>query len=267
MHKLVVPLIGSLVVVTLASVLISVVLRSPYTHANLWETVPASYTRTSPILVGQEVGDVELALDGEAALAGNRITSLGLVGPVAGIEGLQAGNGSAIEQGRAVYLTRACATCHGLDAGGGPVGPSLAGSSPETVQRMVREGRGGMPAYSEEHLTDAGLAELSTYLSGLDIARPSSEDIAALQRLTYDPFVPKDVLLKGKVAIRRSCGACHVQPDKEDIVRAFSSDAQAAGLVAEMVYETNLSLEDAKAITYYMLAIVNGADPMKAPPP
>ena len=243
MHRLVVPLTGSLVVVALASMLIGVVLRSPYTHANLYETVPPSYTRTAPILVGQEVGDVELTLDHHRLEYAN----------------------VASEEGRTVYLTRSCATCHGLDARGGPVGPSLAGSSPETVKRMVREGRGGMPTYIDAHLGDADLAALASYLLGLEVARPDSEKIAALQRLTYDPSVPIGVLLKGKAAIRRSCGACHAQPGKDDILRAFSSDAEAAGLVADMVYETNLSIEDARAIVQYMLAIRNGADPLRAP--
>jgi mono/diheme cytochrome c family protein len=234
-----------LVVVALASMLIGViVLRSPYTHANLWETVPPGYTRTSLTLVGQEVGDVELTGDHER---------------------VQEVSGFAVEQGRAVYLTRSCAICHGLDARGGPVGPSLAGSSLETVKRMVREGRGGMPTYTDAHLGDADLAALAAYLRGLEVARPDSEKIAALQRLTYDPSVPIDVLLKGKAAIRRSCGACHAQPGREDILRAFRSDAQAAGLVAEMVYETNLSIEDARAIAYYMLAVLNGADPVRVP--
>lgn len=246
MYRLVVPLAGLLIVVTLASVLIGViVLRSPDTHGNLWETVPVGYTRTSVTLVGQEVGDVELTLDHHKRL--------------------QEGNGFAMERGRAVYLSRSCATCHGLDARGGPVGPSLAGSSPEIVRRMVREGRGGMPAYIDAHLSEADLAALVAYLRELEVAKPDPQKIAGLQRLTYDPAVPKDVLLKGKAAIRRSCGACHAQPGREDILRAFSSDAAAARLVADMVYETNLSLEDAETIARYMLAIRNGTDPVRAP--
>ena len=244
MRRLTVPLAGSLIVVTLASVLIGVVIRSPDTHANLWETVPAGYTRTAPILVGQEVGDVELTVDHDR---------------------LQEASGFAVEQGRAVYLTRSCATCHGLDGRGGPVGPSLANSSPETVKRMVREGRGGMPVYIDAHLSDADLAALTAYLRGLEVVRPDAQKIAALQRLNYDPSVPREILLKGKAAIRRSCGACHAQPNTNDIVKAFSADAEAARLVADMVYETNLDIEDAYAIAHYMLAIIHGADPVRAP--
>ena len=91
------------------------------------------------------------------------------------------------------------------------MGPSLAGIAPDVVERMVREGRGGMPLYSDRHLSAADLVDLATYLQGLEAGRPPPEEIAALQRLTYDPSTPLDALLRGKAAIRRSCGGCHNQ--------------------------------------------------------
>ncbi|GEM_PF-994890 len=249
MYKFLVPLGGFAVVASLATVLIGViVLRSPDTHANLWTQVDPTYTRT-------EIALLSGAVDTEAHPVG-----VALLLPGIKLEAMQSA-----DPGRQVYLEAGCGTCHGLDALGGPVAPPLAGSFPDIVKRMVREGPGGMPVYASAHLTDADLANLATYLRGLEVARPDSEKIAALQRLIYDPSVPLNVLLKGKAAIRRSCGACHAQPGQEDIQRAFSSDAEAAGLVADMVYETNLSLEDATAIAHYMLAVLNGADPMKAP--
>ncbi|MBI4202883.1 MAG: cytochrome c [Chloroflexi bacterium] len=254
MFRFIVPLVGFGVVVTLGSVLIGViVLRSPDTHANLWESAREGYDRTPLSIVGSEASQVELAMK-----ASN------VPGPSGGLVA-SAFAASAGDPGRAVYLSQGCATCHGLDARGGPVGPSLASSSLAVVKRMVREGRGGMPIHAETHLGEAALADLAMYLRTIDVTRPKSEEVAALQRLTYDPSVSMDVLLKGKTAIRRSCGACHDQPGPQDILRAFSSDAEAARLLADMVYETNLSLEDARAIAYYMLAILNGADPVKAP--
>ncbi|MBI4310546.1 MAG: cytochrome c [Chloroflexi bacterium] len=257
------PLLGFTVVASLAITLIGViVLRSPDTHSNLWQSVRADYGRTPLGFIGQEAGDVELALNGRELKQENT----GLVSSVyaMGIAGA-ADLAGATDPGRVVYLTRGCSTCHGVDARGGPVAPSLAGSPPATVERMAREGPGGMPAYSPAHLSDDDMADLAPYLRSLEVARPKSEEIAALQRLTYDPSVPLDVLLKGKAAIRRSCGACHDQPGPQDIQRAFGSDAEAARLVADMVYETNLNLDDARAIAYYMLAVLNGADPVKAP--
>lgn len=240
MDRFFVPGLLFLVVGGLATLLIGViVLRSPYTHSNLGDLRP-EYARTSLALVGQV---------GETMTLGQKPT--------------KAGNPEPLDPGRAIYLTAGCTICHGLDARGGVTGPSLAGSLAEIVKHMVRDGPGGMPAWPLDKLSDADLGTLATYLQGLEVARPSTEEIATIQRITYNPLVPMDVLLKGKVAIRRSCGACHAQPGTEDILRAFDSDAKAAGLVAEMVQETNLSLEDARAIAYYMLAVLNGADPVK----
>jgi mono/diheme cytochrome c family protein len=118
-----------------------------------------------------------------------------------------------------------------------------------------------MPAYSQEHLGAADLVELTAYLNGLDSIKPGSEEVAAIQRLVFDPTTPKDILLRGKAAIRRSCGACHAQPDRDDLLRAFRTDAEATELVAEMLAETNLSLEEAAAIAHYILAIRHGTDP------
>jgi hypothetical protein len=130
---------------------------------------------------------------------------------------------------------------------------------------MVREGPGGMPVYGEAVVSEADLDKLATYLQNLKTVKPSREEIASIQRITYDPSVPTDMLLKGKVALRRSCGGCHTQPTKEEILGAFGNDTLATGLVADMVQETNLSLDDARAIAYYVLAILNRADPVKAP--
>jgi len=143
------------------------------------------------------------------------------------------------------------------------VGPSLAGSSLETTKRMVREGPGGMPAYAEAQLTEADLDALAAYLREFTIAKPSIEEIAILAKLPWDPTVSPDMVLKGKAALRRSCGGCHTQPTKEEILHAFGNDSLATGLVAQMVQNANVSLEDGKAIAYYMMAILHGADPVK----
>jgi len=247
--RFLVPRLGFAVVLGLATMLIGViVLRSPDTHGNLWEAPRPGYVRTDiAMLAGEDPREVPQTRSA-FALAGT------------GWKG-----GQPLDPGRAIYLREGCATCHGLDARGAAVGPSLASSRPETLGRMVREGPAGMPAYTRDELSDADLAELAAYLQGLKVVNKSSEEVAAIQRLTYDPSVGRDALLKGKAAIRRSCGGCHSQPTEEEIRLVFGSDAEAPALVAEMVSETNLSLEDARAIAHYMLAILNGADPVKEP--
>ncbi|MFQ5854476.1 MAG: c-type cytochrome [Anaerolineae bacterium] len=251
MDRFLVPRLGFALVIGLATLLIGViVLRSPDTHANLWNGVRPGYARTPVTMVGGEVvweipwAQIALLLDEEVGLRGGA---------------------SPMDPDRQVYLGAGCATCHGLDARGGPVGPPLAGSVPEIVERMVRDGPGGMPAYSEVQLSDADLEKLAAYLQRLETTEPSAEELAALQRLSYDPSVPLDVLLKGKAALRKSCHACHAPPTKAEILGAFATDAEVTSLVAQMVRETTLGLEDAEVIAYYMLAIRNGADPVKAP--
>ncbi|MBI2872288.1 MAG: cytochrome c [Chloroflexi bacterium] len=247
MDRFLVPRLGLVAIIGLATVLIGViVLRSPDTHANLWNSAQTGYARTSQALVGHEAADVELKLVEQ--------------------QGITAGKPASLEPGRAIYLGRGCAMCHGLDARGGAVGPSLAGTNPEIVKRMVRDGPGGMPAYTETHLSDADLAEMANYLQNLPVVRPGSSEIAALQGITWDPSVSPSILLQGKAAVRRSCGACHSQPTAEEIRSAFASDFDATSLVADMASrQTNLSLQDARAIAYYMLAVLHGVDLVKAP--
>lgn len=246
MRSYLVPAGGFAAVACLATVLIGViVLSGPDTHSNLWTSADAGYARTSLSVVGQETGDVELALSEPHLGTGNPISA---------------------EPGRGLFLTRACATCHGLDARGGPVGPSLAGSQPEIVERMVRDGPGGMPAYTEAHLSDADVAELAGYLHNLSVVKPSSAEITAIQVLTWDPSVSRSVLQQGQAAIRRSCGACHTQPTAEEIRSAFASDFDATSLVAAMAArQTNLNVQDAKAIAYYMMAVLRGEDLVEVP--
>ena len=59
--------------------------------------------------------------------------------------------GSRTEAGKALFLTNGCSGCHGLDRKGRDAFPALAGigarSSRAEVERVIRRGRGGMPAY------------------------------------------------------------------------------------------------------------------------
>lgn len=241
MDRFFVPRIGFVLVIAVASLLIGgIVLRSPDTHANLWNKVELGYKRTDVNMVGEKIA---FALPGGIAFhnPGN----------------LQ--EDTAIDPGRRVYLEAGCATCHGVDARGGVVGTSLAGAIPQIVKNVVREGPYGMPSFPKDLLSDADLEKLTAYLKGLGTVKPTAAQIATLTQLTYDPSVSKEVLLKGRAALRKSCGACHTPPSKAEMSGGFDPGS----LLATMVQETNLSLEDAKLIGYYILAIRNGVDPVK----
>lgn len=244
MSRFFVPWLGAMVVIGLATLLIGViVLRSPNTRANLGEEVKPGYSRTVLALMD--------SLDSPENPWSESMDSGDTLG--------------ALQPGRQVYLNAGCGTCHGLEAQGGPVGPPLAGAIPEIVVRMVRDGLGGMPAYLTAHISDTDMDALTTYFQQMDAPEPSAQELAALKRLTFTPSVPTDVLLKGKVALRKSCHGCHAPPSKDEILSVFASDVDVTALVAQMVQETPLSVENAEYIAYYMMAIRHGAEPVQAP--
>src|SRR5215207_808204 len=62
-----------------------------------------------------------------------------------------------VAAGRKVYLDAGCSACHGMNAEGTDVGPSLAGHTAEQVHQQVRSPLAQMPAYSQEQLSDEDL--------------------------------------------------------------------------------------------------------------
>jgi mono/diheme cytochrome c family protein len=225
--------LGFMLVIGIGGTLGTIVLRSPDTHSNLWNGVEPGYDRTPVDVVGEEV---------DFKLLGSVISDFD-------------------NPGRGLYLSAGCATCHGIDVGGGVVGARLAGSIPEITTNVVRQGNYGMPAFPEETLSEADLEMLVAYLESIPSFKPTNEERATLKLLTYDPSVSLERLLNGKATMRRSCAACHEVPDK-----AYLSGGYDVGeLLEEMVKETNLSLEDARIIADYIFAIRNGADPIQAP--
>ena len=246
MDRFLVPRLGFLLVLGLASLLIGViVLRSPDTYGNLWNRIKPGYTRTVVATVGAdsrwEIPHSRLALPQSLALGAEASPS---------------------DRGRRIYVEAGCAACHGVDARGGSVGTSLAGADPDIVKKVVRNGPGGMPAFAKETLSDADLDRLVAYLAGLKTPEPSAEELSALSQLSYGPSIPLEVLLRGKAVLRRSCGGCHATPTKEELMGGFD----VGSMMASMVQETNLSLEDARLIIYYVLAIRSGADPLEQRP-
>jgi mono/diheme cytochrome c family protein len=65
-----------------------------------------------------------------------------------------------------LWPQKPCANCHG-DSAQGDFGPRLAGtdSSYDQVLQTVRAGRGNMPAFSEEQITDQELAAIYAWLT------------------------------------------------------------------------------------------------------
>jgi mono/diheme cytochrome c family protein len=77
------------------------------------------------------------------------------------------GGGGDAAAGEQVWLDAGCGNCHTLAAAEstGNVGPDLDELQPdaETVEEIVRNGRGGMPSFEGE-LTDEEIADVAAYV-------------------------------------------------------------------------------------------------------
>ena len=135
------PIVGAVMMSGLAFMLIAVIVaRSPYTHGNL---SAAGYDRTEISYV-----DEEYPFEG-VGLAKPRLAQ----------------TGDAARDGRLLFFEYGCASCHGLGAQGGTVGPALEWASQlgeGELERLVRDGPRGMPSYTT--LSHEDIEKLAAYL-------------------------------------------------------------------------------------------------------
>ena len=79
--------------------------------------------------------------------------------------------------GSEVYLNAGCSACHGLNAEGTDVGPSVAGHTVEQGHQQVRSPLAQMPAYSEAQLSEEDLDQVAGYLAGLESMEEHAEPV------------------------------------------------------------------------------------------
>jgi len=73
-----------------------------------------------------------------------------------------------VNEGRRAWLKYNCYSCHGMYAGGG-MARRLAGGEGEDVSEAVLQGHeNGMPSYGKVGITATDIANLQTYLSGVN---------------------------------------------------------------------------------------------------
>jgi mono/diheme cytochrome c family protein len=132
-------LIGAAVLM-LAVSLLAIVVRSPYTHANLSAGFDPRYTRTDQSLVGTPLPF--------------QVSGLGV-----------AAASDPAKHGEQLFVVDGCATCHGLDGRGGVIGPPVIGTTAKKLRTITHQGPKGMPAYSIDTLSDADLAAIAAFLS------------------------------------------------------------------------------------------------------
>ncbi len=131
--------IGSAVLV-IAFSLLTIVARSPYTHSNLNVAIDPRYTRTGQIVVGAPI-----------PLGRERLAVPPASDPV--------------ELGKQLFVAEGCASCHGLNGGGGIIGPSILGTQAKKLRAITHVGPKGMPAYADGALSDEDLAAIAAYLN------------------------------------------------------------------------------------------------------
>jgi len=184
------PIVGFVMMSGLAFMLIAVIVaRSPYTHANL---SPAGYDRTEITYV-----DKEYPFEG-----------LGLAKP------RLVRTGDAAQDGRLLFFAYGCASCHGLKAQGGVVGPKLTDASLSEVRRALSLGPKGMPSFDSAGITDEETASIVAWLQSLKATRPSpiTEDgeasavllPAGLSSFAFLALVTGLVRIRSRVAGRAS---------------------------------------------------------------
>jgi mono/diheme cytochrome c family protein len=136
------PLFIGTVVLLIALSLLAIIAFGPYTHANLDAGYNPNYTRTKQILIG---APIPYSGDGLAVSPSNDL----------------------IQRGKQLFVTKGCATCHGLDGHGGIIGPSIVGTKAEKLRVRTTVGPQGMPAYAPSALTDEDLAAIAAYLKAM----------------------------------------------------------------------------------------------------
>jgi len=126
----------------LALLLLTIGARSPYTQANLDRGYDSNYTRTEQTLV-------EPPLPYQGA---------GLAAPP---------SADPVERGRQLFVTKGCASCHGLAGRDGVSAPVIVGTDIDTLRKKTQKGPGGMPAYAHGALSDEDFAAIAGYLKAM----------------------------------------------------------------------------------------------------
>ncbi len=144
MRRFLVPSVLTIGMSVLAlTIIVGIVVRSPYTHGNLASA--AAYTRTKVAYIGETYLFPGMPLKNpEAAQTGDPAHAGGLL-----------------------FFQYGCASCHGLNGQGGAVGKDLRGDSALKIKTKVRDPSKGMPAFNSDALSDADLERLTAFLQSL----------------------------------------------------------------------------------------------------
>jgi mono/diheme cytochrome c family protein len=100
----------------------------------------------------------------------------------AAAERLQPGGSDSAQNGKRLFMTYYCYSCHGTEGHGG-AGPRLiARATPDALIRYVRKPTGGnMPPYTRKVISDQDLVDIHAYLRSVPPS-PAAKSVPLLQQ-------------------------------------------------------------------------------------
>ncbi len=111
----------------------------------------------------------------------------------------------AVAEGRALFSSVGCSSCHGADARGTNIAPPLAGHTAEQVKRQVRTPQGAMPAFSIAQLSDERLGKIAAYITSLGGAPQAGEQREQAASIVREPTdIPPPIGRRGPQLVRLS---------------------------------------------------------------
>ena len=134
--------------------------------------------------VNTEAKDKKMLLDRAITWAGRVMLTAAVLGPAGALAQGSAAATDALEQGRRLYMSNGCFSCHGtVGQGGERSGAPKLAPQPypfEAFRALVRTPREAMPRLDEKFVSDEQLRLMHRYLSSIDKG-PAAKDIAALR--------------------------------------------------------------------------------------
>lgn len=116
----------------------------------------------------------------------------------AGMEtGMQEQPAGTAAMGREIYLKAGCSACHGENAEGTDVGPSLGGHNAAQVHQQVRSPLAQMPAYTQVQLSDQDLDKVAMYIAGLAPMEEHAEPVKLSEILAIHHWMAISAITAG----------------------------------------------------------------------
>lgn len=127
-----------------------------------------------------------------------------------------------VAEGQQLFIATGCAACHGQNAEGTDIAPSLAGHGEGEVKRQVRNPVGSMPSFDPEKISDDALELIAHFIESLEPADDHREPVAMADALVVHHWMALHALEAGNADEAEH----HVQHIIESITEDMEHKAQ-----------------------------------------